>query len=123
MPVRTTFQAPWQNGIAEGWIESCRRELLDHIIALNEKHLLRLLRKYADYHHGARIHDALGKDCLHPRIAEHRPDNKAKTQPAHESVVFTTDTSGVLLPSSPTYCFPHRYLRSECNLEARARHV
>jgi len=44
-PVRTSVQAPWQNGIAERWIGSCRRELLDHIIGLNESHLLRLLRE------------------------------------------------------------------------------
>jgi putative transposase len=33
-PKRTSVQAPWQNGIAERWVGSCRRELLDHIIAL-----------------------------------------------------------------------------------------
>jgi transposase InsO family protein len=35
-PKRTSVQAPWQNGLAERWIGSCRRELLDHVIALNE---------------------------------------------------------------------------------------
>lgn len=34
-PKRTSIQAPWENGISERWIGSCRRELLDHIIALN----------------------------------------------------------------------------------------
>jgi putative transposase len=77
-PVRTSVQAPWQTGIAERWIGSCRRELLDHIIALNERHLLRLLREYVAYHHDDRIHDSLGKDCPHSRIIEFRPDNKAK---------------------------------------------
>jgi hypothetical protein len=42
-PVRTSFERPWQNGVAERWVESCRRDLLDHIIALNERHLKRLL--------------------------------------------------------------------------------
>ena len=41
--VRTSFESPWQNGIAERWVGSCRRELLDHVIALNERHLKRLL--------------------------------------------------------------------------------
>ena len=27
-PVRTSFQSPWQNGIAERWVESCRRDLV-----------------------------------------------------------------------------------------------
>jgi len=42
-PVRTSFQSPRQNEIAERWVGSCRRELLDHVIALNERHLKRLL--------------------------------------------------------------------------------
>jgi len=43
-PKRTSVQAPWQNGIAERWVGSCRREILDHVIALNEEHLRRLVR-------------------------------------------------------------------------------
>jgi transposase InsO family protein len=27
-PVRTSFESPWQNGVAERWVESCRRDLL-----------------------------------------------------------------------------------------------
>jgi hypothetical protein len=42
-PVRTSFESPWQNGVAERWVESCRQDLLDHIIAVNERHLKRLL--------------------------------------------------------------------------------
>jgi transposase InsO family protein len=29
-PTRTSVQAPWQNGTAEQWVGSCRREILDH---------------------------------------------------------------------------------------------
>ncbi len=76
-PKRTSLQAPWQNGIAERWIGSCRRELLDHIIALNEWHLLRLVREYVTYHHDDRIHDSLDKDCPCHRVIEHRPGCKA----------------------------------------------
>jgi hypothetical protein len=36
-PKRTSVQAPWQNGLAERWVGSCHREILDHIIALNEQ--------------------------------------------------------------------------------------
>jgi putative transposase len=45
---RTSVQAPWQNGIAECWVGSCRREILDHVIALNEQHLRRLIRDYVN---------------------------------------------------------------------------
>jgi transposase InsO family protein len=55
-PKRTSVQAPWQNGTAERWVGNCHREILDHIIALNEQHLRRLIRDYVNYHHDDRIH-------------------------------------------------------------------
>src|SRR5215467_8123032 len=51
--VRTSFESPWQNGVAERWVGSYRRELLDHVIALNERHLRRLLSEYVSYHNRA----------------------------------------------------------------------
>jgi putative transposase len=41
-PIRTAFRSPWQNGVAERWVGSCRRDLLDHVIVLKERHLKRL---------------------------------------------------------------------------------
>jgi putative transposase len=61
-PVRTSFESPWQNGVAERWVESCRRDLLDHIIAVNERHLKRLLADYVGYYHDDRTHLGLGKE-------------------------------------------------------------
>ena len=60
--VRTSFESPWQNGVAERWVESCRRELLDYVIALDERHLRRLLSEYVRYHHEDRTHLGLGKE-------------------------------------------------------------
>jgi len=77
-PKRTSVQAPWQNGLAERWIGSCRREILDHIIALNEGHLRRILQDYVNYHHEDRLHDSLAKDAPNRRVVEHRPDVNAK---------------------------------------------
>jgi hypothetical protein len=34
-PKRTSFRSPWQNGVAERCVGSCRRDLLDHVIVLN----------------------------------------------------------------------------------------
>jgi putative transposase len=76
-PKRTSVQAPWQNGVAERWIGSCRREMLDHVIPLNERHLRRLLRAYVSYHNEDRIHDALNKDAPNPRRVENRPSRAA----------------------------------------------
>jgi hypothetical protein len=66
--IQTSFESPWQNGVAERWIESCRRELLDHIIALNERHLRRLLFDYVRYNHEDRTHLGLGKGTPAGRI-------------------------------------------------------
>jgi len=52
-PVRTGFRSPWQNGVAERWVGSVRRDLLDHVIPLNERHLRRLLKEYVSYYNYA----------------------------------------------------------------------
>jgi len=64
---RTSFESPWQNGVAERWVESCRRDLLDHFIAVNERHLKRLLSEYIRYYHEDRTHLGLGKATPHWR--------------------------------------------------------
>jgi transposase InsO family protein len=68
IPKRTSFRSPWQNGIAERWVGSCRRDLLDHIVALNERHLKRLLSEYVHYHHEDRTHLGLEKGTPNGRI-------------------------------------------------------
>src|ERR1019366_6810756 len=60
-PVRTSIRSPWQNGVAERWVGSCRRDLLDHVIALDERHLKRLLSQYVSYYHHDRTHLGLDK--------------------------------------------------------------
>jgi putative transposase len=73
--VQTSVQSPWQNGVAERWVGSCRRELLDHVIALNERHLKRLLSEYVSYYHEDRTHLGLGKGtpgCRTPCVTSGR---------------------------------------------------
>ena len=53
-PKRASFRSPWQNGVAERFVESCRRDLLDHVIVLNECHLKRLIGEYICYYHDDR---------------------------------------------------------------------
>ena len=77
-PKRTSIRSPWQNGIAERWVGSCRRELLDHVIPLNEEHLRRLVRDYISYFHEDRIHDSLDKDTPNRRPVERKPHPEAR---------------------------------------------
>jgi transposase InsO family protein len=48
--VKISPSSPWQNGYAERWVGTLRRELLDHVIVLGERHLLRLVRQHVAYY-------------------------------------------------------------------------
>lgn len=49
-PRRISYRSPWQNPVAERWIGSCRRELLQHVVVLGQRHLVRLVRSYIRYY-------------------------------------------------------------------------
>src|SRR5207237_8362769 len=68
--VVTSARSPWQNPFAERVIGTIRRELLDHVIVLNERHLRGRLRSYFRYYHASRTHLALDKDAPEPRAVE-----------------------------------------------------
>jgi transposase InsO family protein len=55
--------SPWQNGFAERLIGSIRRECVDHVVALGEAHLRRILQAYARYYNDLRTHRSLDKDA------------------------------------------------------------
>jgi len=74
---RTAFRSPWQNGIGERWVGSARRELLDHVIGLNERHLHHLLREYVEYYNTDRVHTRL-QDSPIGRPTDHRPSPEAR---------------------------------------------
>jgi putative transposase len=65
--VMSSPSSPWQNPYAERVIGSIRRECLDHMIVLGERHLRRVLARYLSYYHGARTHLSLEKDSPTPR--------------------------------------------------------
>ena len=59
----TAPRSPWQNPIAERVIGTLRRECLDHMIILNEKHLHDVLHEYInDYYNVSRTHMSLEKN-------------------------------------------------------------
>jgi putative transposase len=68
--VITAPRSPWQNPYVERLIGSIRRECLDHVIILSERHLRRVLSSYFQYHHDARTHLSLDKDCPRPRAVQ-----------------------------------------------------
>jgi transposase InsO family protein len=65
--LRTAYRAPRQNATCERFLGSVRRECLDHVFVLGERHLRRVLRDYVAYFNEDRPHQGLGQ-----RVPEER---------------------------------------------------
>jgi transposase InsO family protein len=86
-PKRTAFQSPWQNGTAERFVRSVRRELLDHVVVLHEDRLRRLLCEYVDHYNAERVHTSIG---------DHPDGRKSETRPSSGSKVIALPRVGGL---------------------------
>ena len=81
-PKHTSIRSPWQNGTAERWVGSARRDCFDHVIALNEPHVRRIAREFIAYYHEDRTHLGLGKDTPFGRPVEQKPEGaRLESQP------------------------------------------
>lgn len=74
--VVTAPASPWRNAYAERLIETIRRELLDHVVVLNERHLRRSLKSYLAYYNRWRTHRSLLGDA--PDTRPVRPASPAR---------------------------------------------
>jgi putative transposase len=59
--LRTPYKAPKANSVCERLLGSVRRECLDHILILNEKHLHRAVKGYVEYYNLARPHQGINQ--------------------------------------------------------------
>jgi putative transposase len=59
--IATSVQAPNMNAIAERFVGSVRRELLDHFIMLSRNQLKTVLADYIHYYNTLRLHQGLGQ--------------------------------------------------------------
>ena len=59
--LHTPVQAPKANAICERFLGSVRRECLDHLLILGERHLRAVLTEYVDHVNHARPHQGLGQ--------------------------------------------------------------
>src|SRR5215813_12359587 len=84
--VITAPHSPWQSPYVERLIGSIRRECLDHVIVLREKHLRRILKSYFDYYHRSRTHLSLAKDAPEPRTVQ---------PPEYGSVIEIAEVGGL----------------------------
>jgi transposase InsO family protein len=90
--ILTAPQSPWQNPLAERLIGSIRRECLDHVLVLGERHLRNILTRYFAYYHQARTHLTLDKDA---------PDVRPIELPEAGKIVQVPEVGGL----------HHRYVR------------
>ena len=63
-------RSPWQNSYVERLIGTLRRECLDHVLILGERHLQRVLTLYSLYYNETRTHLGLAKDAPIPRAVQ-----------------------------------------------------
>jgi transposase InsO family protein len=66
----TSPRSPWQNAYAERLIGSIRRECIDHIVVVGERHLRHVLLSYKEFYNDTRTHLALNKDAPMSRAAQ-----------------------------------------------------
>jgi len=63
-------RSPWQNAFVERIIGSIRRDCLNHVVVLNDRHLKRILTSYFTYYHSWRTHLSLGMDSPESRSVQ-----------------------------------------------------
>jgi transposase InsO family protein len=59
--LRTPPRAPRANAVCERFLGSVRRECLDHVLVLGDRHLRRVLAEYVEYFNHHRAHQGLGQ--------------------------------------------------------------
>jgi hypothetical protein len=70
--IMTPVQAPRANAIAERFVGSIRRELLDRILIINQHHAASVLAEYADHFNRHRPHRALAQAAPLRALPDHR---------------------------------------------------
>ena len=90
--VLTAPHCPWQNPFAERLLGSIRRECLNHVLVLSERHLRTILTGYFAYYHRTRTHLSLTKDA---------PDGRPVEPPELGKVIAIREVGGL----------HHRYVR------------
>jgi transposase InsO family protein len=66
--VLTAPRSPWQNAFCERLIGTARRECLDHVIPLHERHLRKILAEWVSHYNRGRPHTSLGPGIPEPSL-------------------------------------------------------
>ena len=87
--IHTPPYAPKANAICERFIGSVRRECLDHILILSEKHVRRIIREYCAFFNRARPHQGIDQQIPIPLHDDGLPDH------AHREVIGVPVLNGL----------------------------
>ena len=74
--IHTPIRAPKANAFAERFVRTIRRECLDHILVLGERHLKRILREYVRHYNKERPHRGLSLETPEPKLTLNRADGE-----------------------------------------------
>jgi len=64
--LKTPVRSPKANAFCERLIGTIRRECLDYLIPLNERHLKKIVKEFAAYYNRGRPHSSLGPGTPEP---------------------------------------------------------
>jgi putative transposase len=85
--LKTPFRTPQANAFCERLVGSVRRECLDFLIPLNEKHLRRILKEWVVHYNQGRAHSRLGPGILEPTASDTAKQRSGHRIPSDHRVV------------------------------------
>ena len=88
--IQTPYRAPLANSVAERVVRTLRQDCLDHVIVLNERHLLALLTEFVYYYNHDRPHRAIELETPLPSP----PIRMARSSVDRSWEAFTTSMRG-----------------------------
>ena len=71
--VRLPYRAPRANSIAERFVGTCRREVLDHLLIFSARHLETVIKEVLAHYHQARPHQGIDQRCPEPLVPAPAP--------------------------------------------------
>jgi putative transposase len=91
--LRTPVRAPRANAIAERFVGTVRRELLDRILIINQRHAAGVLREFQRHYNHHRPHRSLGQAAPSRPLPHDAPAEIPKSKDTTSSAVSSTNIS------------------------------
>lgn len=93
--LKTPYRAPQANAYCERLVGTIRRECLDFLIPLNEKHLRRTLKLWVEHYNRGRPHSSLGPGIPDPEVGGRRVQPCGHHLPVDHQVVAKAILGGL----------------------------